>query len=72
MIGAIGSVLSLGMRAGRIMLALLVTPLYIPVLIFGVHAADKLMASHLTILAGLLLFFIPVSSIACGLAVRED
>lgn len=72
MIGAIGSCLSLGTRAGRVMLALLVTPLYIPVLIFGVNATDELMASHLTVLAGLLLFFIPVSSIACGLAVRGD
>ena len=72
MIGAVGSSLSLGSKTGRIMLALLVTPLYIPVLIFGVNAADTLMVNHLTILAGLFLFFLPLSSIACGLAIKEN
>jgi heme exporter protein B len=72
MIGAVGSSLSLGSKTGRVMLALLVTPLYIPVLIFGVNAADALMVNHLTILAGLFLFFLPLSATACGFAIKEN
>lgn len=72
MIGAVGSVLSLGSKTGRVMLALLVTPLYIPVLIFGVNAGDAQMVNHLTILMGLFLFFLPLSAIACGFALKGN
>ena len=40
MIGAIGAALTLGVRGGSILTALLVLPLYIPVLIFGAGAVD--------------------------------
>ena len=40
LIGAIGAALILGSRRGGILLSLLVLPLYIPVLIFGVSAVD--------------------------------
>ena len=36
LIGAVGAALSLGARRGGVLLSLLVLPLYIPVLIFGV------------------------------------
>jgi heme exporter protein B len=35
-----GAALTLGVRGGAVMLALLILPLYVPVLIFGVGAAD--------------------------------
>jgi heme exporter protein B len=35
-IGAIGAALTLGLRGGGVLLSLLVLPLYVPVLIFGV------------------------------------
>ncbi len=61
MIGAIGAALTLGVRGGAILMALLVLPLYIPVLIFGAGAVEQVMASidysaNLSLLgAGLLL-----------------
>ena len=45
MIGAIGAALTLGVRGGSILLALLVLPLYIPVLIFGAGAVEQAMVS---------------------------
>ena len=40
LIGAIGAALILGSRRGGVLLSLLILPLYIPVLIFGVSAVD--------------------------------
>lgn len=40
LIGAVGAALSLGGRGGSVLVALLVMPLYIPVLILGTGAAD--------------------------------
>lgn len=77
MIGAIGAAISLGSRKGRLMLHLLVIPLYIPILIFGVNTSyifvnelegDYL--SNLLVMGGLLLFTIPVSAIATAKALR--
>jgi len=39
-IGAIGAALTLGLRGGGVLLALLVLPLYVPVLIFGAGSVD--------------------------------
>jgi heme exporter protein B len=40
LIGAIGAALTLGLRGGGVLIALLILPLYIPVLIFGSGAVD--------------------------------
>src|SRR3546814_14707940 len=40
LIGAIGASLTLGLRGGGVLVALLVLPLYTPVLIFGTGAVD--------------------------------
>ncbi|MCK4939770.1 MAG: heme exporter protein CcmB, partial [Rhodospirillaceae bacterium] len=40
LIGAVGAALILGSRRGGVLLSLLVLPLYIPILIFGVSAVD--------------------------------
>jgi len=40
LIGSIGAALTLGLRGGGVLVALLVLPLYIPVLIFGAGAVD--------------------------------
>ena len=60
LIGAIGAALILGARRGGVLLSLLILPLYIPVLIFGVSAVDATLAGlsvkpHLLILSALLL-----------------
>ena len=44
LLGAIGAALTLGARGGGSLLALLILPLYVPVLIFGAGAADALRA----------------------------
>lgn len=40
LLGAIGAALTLGLRGGGVLLALLILPLYIPALIFGAGAVD--------------------------------
>ncbi len=40
LLGAIGAALTLGLRSGGSLLALLILPLYVPVLIFGTGAVD--------------------------------
>ncbi len=44
LLGAIGAALTLGVRGGGSLLALLILPLYIPVLIFGAGSADAVRA----------------------------
>src|SRR3546814_13232221 len=47
-IGAIGASLTLGLRGGSVLVALLVLPLYVPVLIFGAgdRKSTRLNSSH--------------------------
>jgi heme exporter protein B len=59
-IGSIGAALTLGLRGSGVLVALLVLPLYIPVLIFGALAVDASIAglptqSHLSLLGALLI-----------------
>jgi len=59
LIGAIGAALTLGLRGGGMLLALLVLPLYVPVLIIGAGALDAAAAGqsahpHLLLLTALL------------------
>src|SRR5262249_58327589 len=66
LLGAIGAALTLGVRGGGTLLALLILPLYAPVLIFGAGAVDAVRAgisasAHLSLLgAGLLLALVAV------------
>ncbi len=76
LIGAIGAGLTLGARRGGVLIALLVLPLYIPVLIFGVAAVDAAASGlavrpHLLLLGGLLALFVPVSPVATAAALRQ-
>jgi heme exporter protein B len=75
LLGAVGAALTLGARGGGSLLALLVLPLYAPVLIFGAGAVDAVRAgvsagAHLSLLgAGLLLALVAVP-FAAAAAVR--
>lgn len=76
LIGAIGAALALGARRGGAMLSLLVLPLYVPVLIFGVAAVDAAIAGlpaepHLLILAAFFLGALALSPWAAAAAVRQ-
>lgn len=75
LIGAIGAALTLGTRRGGVLLPLLVLPLYIPVLIFGVGAVDAAVATlpprpHLLMLGALLLAALPLAPWAAAAALR--
>lgn len=75
LIGAIGAALTLGLRGGGVLIALLVLPLYIPVLIFGAGAvgaqASGLGATaHLQLLCGLLAASLALAPWAAATALR--
>ncbi|TQV79657.1 heme exporter protein CcmB [Denitrobaculum tricleocarpae] len=76
LIGAIGAALTLGARRGGVLVPLLVLPLYIPTLIFGVSAVDAALLGfpvrpHLLLLAGILLISLVVSPLAGAAALRQ-
>lgn len=76
LIGAVGAALILGSRRGGVLLSLLILPLYIPVLIFGVSAVDAVISGfdakpHLLIMGGFLLAALPLCPWAASAAVRQ-
>jgi heme exporter protein B len=75
LLGAIGAALTVGVRRGSALVALLVLPLEMPVLIFGARAVDLAMggeavAGPLNLLAALLLLFVSVGPFAIAAAMR--
>ena len=73
--GAIGAALTVAVRRGGVLVPLLVLPLYIPVLIFGVGAVDAAVAglamrAHLLLLAALSLGAAVLAPIAGAAALR--
>ena len=76
LVGAIGAALVLGARRGGVLVSLLVLPLYIPVLIFGVAAVDAAIHDfpvrpHLLIEAAILLAALALAPWACAGALRH-
>jgi len=76
LIGAVGAALSLGARRGGVLLSLLVLPLYIPVLIFGVAAIEAAIGGfparpHLLLLGALLAAALPLAPLAAAAALRQ-
>ncbi len=67
LVGAIGAALTLGVRGGGLLVALIVLPLYVPALVFGAGAVDANLAgtgaaAHLSLLGACLViagFFAP-------------
>lgn len=79
LIGAIGAALTLGLRSGGVLVALLVLPLYIPVLIFGAGAVEATVSglggqAHLSMLAAILIGSLVLAppATAAALRVAED
>jgi heme exporter protein B len=75
LLGAIGAGLTLGARGGGSLLALLILPLYVPVLIFGAGAADAVRAglgvsANFSLLAAGLLVALVGAPFAAATAVR--
>jgi heme exporter protein B len=75
-IGAVGGALTLGARRGGVLVSLLVLPLYIPLLIFGVAAVDAAIGGlsvkpHLLFLGAMLAAAIPLATWAAAAALRQ-
>jgi heme exporter protein B len=75
LIGSIGAALTLGLRGGGVLIALLILPLYIPVLIFGAGAVDASIMGHsaqanLFLLAALLILSFVFAPWAASAALR--
>ncbi|MBL4614311.1 MAG: heme exporter protein CcmB [Magnetovibrio sp.] len=76
LIGAVGAALILGSRRGGVLLSLLVLPLYIPILIFGVSAVDAAILDqsvrpHLLILGGMLVGSLALTPWASAAGLRQ-
>lgn len=76
LIGAIGAALTLGARRAGVLLSLLVLPLYIPVLIFGVAASEAAARGlesrpHLLLLAAMLATSLALAPWAAAAALRQ-
>ena len=75
LLGAVGAALTLGLRAGGALLALLTLPLYVPILIFGAGAVGATHAGlgatgELSVLGAALLVAAVGAPVACAAAVR--
>lgn len=76
LIGAIGAALTLGLRGGGILLALLILPLYIPVLVYGAGAVEVGAVAfdearpYLTLLAAFLVAALALAPFASAAALR--
>ena len=76
LVGAVGAALILGSRRGGVLLALLILPLYIPVLIFGVSAVDAVVngfeaKAQLLILGAFLIAALPLCPWAAAAGLRQ-
>ncbi|MGV6858692.1 MAG: heme exporter protein CcmB [bacterium] len=74
-IGAIGVALTVGLKKSGMLLALLVLPLYVPVLIFGANALDVAMtglpvSGQIYIMAALLVLSMTLAPLAIAAALR--
>lgn len=75
LVGGVGAALTVGIRRGGVLLSLLVLPLYIPILIFGVGAIDAALvglggSAHLLVLAAVLAAALPLAPWAIAAALR--
>ena len=75
LIGAVGAALTVGMRRGGVLMSLLVLPLYIPILIFGVGAMGAVMMGHdgtsaLMLLGAISLFALVLAPLGAAAALR--
>ncbi len=76
LIGAIGAALTLGARRGGVLIPLLILPLYVPVLIFGVASTDVALIGFsarqaLLFLGAILLVMTLVAPLASAAALRQ-
>ena len=76
LVGAVGAALALGARRGGVLIPLLVLPLYVPTLIFGVMASEAALAGlsakpYFLISGAIFLVMLFVAPIAAAAALRQ-
>lgn len=76
LIASIGAAVTVGLRRGGLLISILVLPLYVPVLIFGLSASDPgattgVAFAALLILGGITLVSVVVSPLASAAALRS-
>jgi heme exporter protein B len=76
LLGAVGAALILGSRRGGVLLALIILPLYIPVLIFGVSAVDAIAngfeaKTQLQILSAFFIAALPLCPWAAAAGIKQ-
>jgi heme exporter protein B len=74
-LGAVGAALTVGLRRGGVLVTLLITPFYVPVLIFGVSAVEAAIAGsgsapQLALLAAMLALALALGPLAIVAALR--
>ncbi len=77
LLGAVGAALVLGARRGGVLLSLLILPLFIPILIFGVSAVDAAisgypMRAQLLIMGAFFLMALPLCPWAAAAGIRQS
>lgn len=75
LIGSVGAALTLGVRGRGVLLALLILPLYVPVLIFGAGAVEASISglgaqAHLSLLGAVLVLALCFAPLATAAALR--
>ena len=76
LIGALGAALTLGLRGGGVLVALLILPLYIPVLVYGAGAVARVMGgsedvtAYFQLLGAFLMLALVLSPLATAAALR--
>ncbi|ABM62132.1 heme exporter protein CcmB [Halorhodospira halophila] len=75
LLGAVGAAMTLGVRAGGALMALLILPLYVPVLVLGAGAVSEAMfnasyQAHLSLLGAMLALAVPLVPLAIAGALR--
>jgi heme exporter protein B len=75
LLGAIGVALTVGLRRGGMLLALLVLPLYVPVLIFATSAVQAAatglpVSGHLAIMSAMLILALILAPLTAAAALR--
>ena len=75
LIGSIGAALTIGLRGGGVLIALLILPLYVPVLIFGAAAVDASItgmnpAANIYLLGAVLVLSLVFAPLATSAALR--
>lgn len=76
LLGGVGAAVTLGARRGGVLLALLILPLFVPVLIFAVAAVDATLVGlsprpHLMLLGGVLALALPLAPVAAAAGLRQ-